>query len=250
MRRTLTNWRIFIFGGQRRNHWCRNCALIVHPNILSRFLAWASGTTKKLDKMRWARAHQNLRGYSDHFPMAAVPVDQTVLNPAAPDPGEVANRTMQTSIPVRRPLLDADVVSPADMEEYRRTGLLPVFRREVERFNPLCFEPVTGARVGKLHDGLGGFIIELLVGENKEPFGRLYQRRTGVLCVYKTRSSARRAKSRFLKRLAAGDIGIRIKHLDGLRVFTREQALQAYKTIDKAMSSPDVTVHVDTAVQP
>lgn len=103
-------------------------------------------------------------------------------------------------IPGLEPLLPRTQTPPAEVEHYAKTGRIPAFSRVVDDINPLAFQPVTGAKVRVSTAGtLGGWVVEVLVGENKEPFGFIY-RRDGTM-YYPTAAAARSAKSRFLKRL-------------------------------------------------
>jgi hypothetical protein len=138
------------------------------------------------------------------------PLDPIYHGPTRGEPVPDCYRYAPVLIPAREPIIPPTIMSEEDLEQGRRTGLYPAFQRLVGNLNPLAFEPIKGVQI-VTWQGPMMFALQLLVGEKKEPFGYLHHRRLGHLCVYTSRASARRAKSRFLKRLTAGDLGVESK---------------------------------------
>jgi hypothetical protein len=194
--------RLWLFGGQNRGHWCWNCSTAYHPGIFERLIEGAvlmTGIPTLIAK--W---------YSVYDPWV-----QSRLKPK-PNPFVRPGRFIGLDGP-RTEQQESDLI------EYQKTGLNPAFRRAVDESVPdILFEPVTGARVvarqrfivdrvlvnrniyptGRTEVGHNEawFKVEMLVGPNKRPMGYLCKQRTLEECWYKTRASARRAMSRFLKR--------------------------------------------------
>lgn len=175
----------------------------------------------KLDTWLWKRTHRVDKSTALWPPLSPRPGRIAGPPPSSPlDPvyhgstqGEPIPKCYQSSpimIPSRELIIPRTKTSSEDMETFSKTGLLPVFHRVVDSINPLAFEPITGAQVVRERTD-GRFVIQLLVGKLKEPFDFLYNQRTGRCCSYLTWSSAQKAKSRFLKRLASNKLRLQSK---------------------------------------
>ncbi len=236
LRLALHKVRLFVLGGQEKDHWCWNCAQVVHPNVVQRLGDFLNMKYVEMENRRWLRTHREggmdirYTGPARSFEVGTTepPLDPVYYGPAVPlhpgapvPPPEMAG--LPVYIPAREPIIP------------QRPPIKNFFPKLVDAMDQRAFMSITGARISEafryeptgtpgLDYAIDAFQIELLVGEDKEPYGRLHNRRNGKLCIYKSRASARRAKSRFLKRLAAGDIGLKInRKISGFTMVTREQ---------------------------
>jgi len=239
----LMRIKLFIFGGRNTLHWCGTCGAVEHPHILIRLLDWMNQRVVNLSNWFWRVQQDRQRARFDRAlplrPGRFIPVNGPIVGESADvvpqeegevtwqliidhfldyDPvyhgstvGEPVPEQFASSpvmIPSRERIIPKQETTNEDRLEYMHTGLLPAFRREVDKINPLAFEPVTGARVVKWNEG-GGFmswVVEVLVGESKTPFGYVPRYKSSGF-TWPTASAARAAKSRFLKKLQAARAG-------------------------------------------
>jgi len=235
----LRDVRRWLLGG-RKNHWCWNCAQVYYPGIFERLIegailmtgipvliAWWYSTYEQFLRRRM-RSESDL-GTLFNGPARVISVDGVVpLDPVyhgatrgEPLPEQFRERYARSGIPpvmipARERIIPPTPMLLTDADEYARTGRNPFFNRLADALPAIVFEPVTGAEIiatdryivdkeigegtTQGHDEVQ-YTINILVGPNKVVCGKLYNRRTSTLCWYKTRASARRAKSRFMIRL-------------------------------------------------
>jgi hypothetical protein len=235
MGRSIARW---LFGGRNEGHWCGNCAAVYHPGIFERLTEGAVLMTGIPALIAWwysvyepflyrrMRSEYHL-GTLFNGPARVISVDGAVpLDPVyhgatkgEPLPEVFRNRYNRgippVMIPSRETILPTQPTLPEDMVDYQLTGRNRFFNRLVDTLPPIVFEKVTGAQIveteryivdKELGEGTSEghmekwLTITVLVGDEKVACGQLHNRRNGRLCWYKTRASARRAKSRFLIR--------------------------------------------------
>jgi hypothetical protein len=209
--RKLRKFWCWLFGDPGRYSGCSICCRLPRPGIFGRGVDWLVIQLAKIHGIRPVLSTyvdpkiKTVSVSHNPYPPGYSPtLDPVYRGTTKGEPIPPCFTRAPVMIPTREPIIPKTVTSPEDIAAVQATGVHPVFRRVVDAINPLMFEPITGARVSLGHSALrmcDGFVVELLAGEKKEPFGFLMNCRTGHIRKFATRASARSAKSRYLRRL-------------------------------------------------